>query len=651
MEEFNFRYRYYRFLLAGAAFGLLIFGAVFPFSQARAAVGVSNVLSYQGRLTNSSGTPVTDGTYYFCFSIWDNVTVGLGTRAWPSVAPTQMSTSTVNGVFNIDIGSGTDSLASFDFSSNDTLYLQIEASSTTGTCGVSPFETLSPRQRIDAVAYARVANSLYGGDARIGTGAGVAAGSQKYVKLDVVTAAETLGSACAGQNGYIWYNTGNGRALICNNNIVQAVGAFSNQYFNITGPTTSVKTFTFPDASATVLTTNTAVTIAQGGTGQTIQTAAFDALSPATTKGDIIVHNGTDNVRVAVGLDNQVLTADSTQASGIKWSTPTGGGSPGGVDTQIQFNDASVFGGDADFTWNKTNNTFMLGGTDTEITIKAITNEPAVPSAGNIHLYAKSIAGRVLPKWVGPSGIDSAMQAFVATNKVAWWNPPGNATTVPGVVGFTALTAVGTATARNVATTNMFTRTRRLGYVSAATAGSLSSQRVAVAQYSLGNGSGLGGFTLVVRFGTSDAATVAGAREFVGMSSATGAPTNIEPSTLTNSIGVGHGAADANLKLYYGGSAAQTPIDLGVNFPANTLSVDMYELILFAPTNTNNTVGYRVMRLNTGAITEGTLTAATPGTQLPASTTLLAYRSWRSNNATALAVGLDIASIYIETDY
>jgi len=32
------------------------------------------------------------------------------------------------------------------------------------------------------------------------------------------------------------------------------------------------------------------------------------------------------------------------------------GGSPGGSNTQIQFNDAGAFGGDADLTWNKTTN-------------------------------------------------------------------------------------------------------------------------------------------------------------------------------------------------------------------------------------------------------------------------------------------------------
>ena len=59
--------------------------------------------------------------------------------------------------------------------------------------------------------------------------------------------------------------------------------------------------------------------VANGGTGQTTQTDAFDALAPTTTKGDLIVSNGTDNVRLPVGANTYILAADSSAATGLAW--------------------------------------------------------------------------------------------------------------------------------------------------------------------------------------------------------------------------------------------------------------------------------------------------------------------------------------------
>src|SRR3990167_29494 len=65
--------------------------------------------------------------------------------------------------------------------------------------------------------------------------------------------------------------------------------------------------------------------IGNGGTGQTTQTSAFNGLDPLTTKGDLVVHNGTDSIRLPVGTNGQILEADSTQAAGVKWAAAAAG--------------------------------------------------------------------------------------------------------------------------------------------------------------------------------------------------------------------------------------------------------------------------------------------------------------------------------------
>lgn len=317
------------------------------------------------------------------------------------------------------------------------------------------------------------------------------------------------------------------------------------------------------------------------------------------------------------------------------------------VSTRPEGSDASLV---RTSNWNA-DHTIDAGG----ITIPFSSTAPTSPAADNVTIFCREIANRAMPGFVGPSGLDSALQPFLARNKVAFWNPPGNATTAPGVFGFGTFTIVSNAgstfTARNVATTNVLTRMKRVAVVSTNTSGTLGSLRDPQAQYTTGTGSGLGGFHYVARFATSDASTVSGARAFIGLTSATNAPTNVEPSTLTNCIGVAQLSTDATQwYLVYGGSAAQTPIALGTALGAPTLNTTAFDLAMFSAPSANGVVHYQVTNIGTGETVTGTLTPGTPGVQTPLNTTLLAPRFWRTNNNTGSVVGLDICSLYIETD-
>ena len=48
-------------------------------------------------------------------------------------------------------------------------------------------------------------------------------------------------------------------------------------------------------------------------------TISFNNISPLTTKGDMLVHNGTNNVRLPVGADGFTLVANSADPEGIEW--------------------------------------------------------------------------------------------------------------------------------------------------------------------------------------------------------------------------------------------------------------------------------------------------------------------------------------------
>ena len=68
--------------------------------------------------------------------------------------------------------------------------------------------------------------------------------------------------------------------------------------------------------NAGVLGEYSAVPIANGGTGQTTASAAFNALSPITSTGDLIIGNGVNSAtRLAIGTNAYVLTSNGTTAS------------------------------------------------------------------------------------------------------------------------------------------------------------------------------------------------------------------------------------------------------------------------------------------------------------------------------------------------
>src|SRR3989344_3527751 len=92
------------------SFFVFILAAILSFSLlsevATAAQIPPQILTYQGRLADSAGDLLggSGTTNYFKFSIWNNATVGSGTRLWPAAAPTSASTTVRQGVFTVNIG-------------------------------------------------------------------------------------------------------------------------------------------------------------------------------------------------------------------------------------------------------------------------------------------------------------------------------------------------------------------------------------------------------------------------------------------------------------------------------------------------------------------------------------------------------------------
>lgn len=286
------------------------------------------------------------------------------------------------------------------------------------------------------------------------------------------------------------------------------------------------------------------------------------------------------------------------------------------------------------------------GGGGSEDPIILDSTDATAPDADQVKLFRRPVGGRQMPAFVGPSGVDTALQPFFGRNKIGIIKPTGNATTIT-VLGISAPTATGTATTTSVATTNLFTRMRKIEYlVTTASATAVAGFRVPAGQFTVGGTSAeFGGFHLVTRFGPATGLATATRRCFVGMANSTAAPTDVQPSTITNIVGCGWESADTNIQIFHRGTGAITKIDTGIARP----SVDrtsVLELDLFSRPGTTQSVLYEVRNLTTNQSFTGTIT-----TNLPTTTTLLAPRGWVSVGGTSSVIGLGLMSLYIETDY
>ena len=111
----------------------------------------------------------------------------------------------------------------------------------------------------------------------------------------------------------------------------------------------------------------------------------YTAFKAQAQAGDV-----TYTLPAADGTSGYVLqTNGSGTLSWVAQSGGGGGGTPGGSDTQVQFNDAGSFGGDAGFTYNKTTDVATLGG----LLLSGLTASSAVATDGSKNLVSVTNTG------------------------------------------------------------------------------------------------------------------------------------------------------------------------------------------------------------------------------------------------------------------
>jgi len=277
----------------------------------------------------------------------------------------------------------------------------------------------------------------------------------------------------------------------------------------------------------------------------------------------------------------------------------------------------------------------------------AISN-PSAPGAGTLRMWARTIAGRTVPKVMGPDGIYYPLQSSLWSNQIQQVSP-ATSTTAGNFIGG-SLTSAGTVSHPTPSNTSNATQMRRIRHANVVTTTNqvlgFHGGAADMACYWRGNATGRGGFMLFARFSTAlwPANTV---RLFVGLRSGTTAV--VASDTLAGDLcGFWHDTTVGGTTINFVTRDNTTTNTTAITVP--TLGADVgFDAYIYCKPN-DSTIYYRLDRIDTGA----TLADSSTSTNLPRNTIMLAPECAMSNgtaNTTVTTTAIALNKLYIESDY
>ena len=344
-----------------------------------------------------------------------------------------------------------------------------------------------------------------------------------------------------------------------------------------------------------------------GTTGQLLASAGTGAIPTWT---DLKTVNGTS----LIGSGNVTVSASAAGTSG-----------------EVQYNNAGSLAGAANI---EVENGFLR--------LPDTGAQPATPAASGLNLFSRTRGGRLLPAWIGPSGLDSTLQPALFGNSTYMWLPgTGTTLAINWGTSFTARNS-GTSAAQATptkASTNAMTSMNRAQFGTGTTATGVSGVQSAATVAWRGNATGLGGFFFFARFGIETLA--ADMRAMVGLS-ANNAAMAADASTWANTVAIVKDTGDSVWQVATRSATTLTKTSTGCTVTAGQI-LDVW---MYAPPN-GSSITIRLADAVAGTVYVDNVAFST---NIPANTTFMYMQAHAGSVTGTTAKVLSLNRMYCEND-
>jgi len=273
----------------------------------------------------------------------------------------------------------------------------------------------------------------------------------------------------------------------------------------------------------------------------------------------------------------------------------------------------------------------------------------AASPTDTLKLFARKVAGRMTPRYIGPSGVDQTIQDKISENGTVVYFPNGG-TTVGLNLGLSWTTG-GTVSHPTPASTApaLYSQQKRTRWANVVTTTNQTlglHTATAEKRYWRGNAAGLGGFNFHARFaiGLWPAATV---RLFVGLSDQNTSP--VASDTLAgNACGLWHDTTEAATVLNFVTRNGTTTTKAAITLSTALAAGQCFDFWMWSAPN-GSEIFYKLSDILTGTVRVDTSTTTT----IPLSTAFMGPTLQMSNgtaNTTVTTTAFELAAFSCQSD-